>query len=294
MSLRQTLRQMLRRSTLLITASILAAFTFSLLHARATAPQAKQAAQPSPQAAPKPSGKPVARVLQTTIYSGQLEPSEEQKKAAQKQLKSDMYKKWFDGRFNNLASAVMNQLVEQYANDRKISVANNEVDSFFDYSERARKMQAQQLQQAITQLSAQIQSGKLQQADKERATAMKQDFEKRLGMVSKSLPKATQQERDMAQRIIRNWKCEQQLYNQYGGQVISTPTSPFQPIGAYKAFLQEKEKQKAFEITDAEYKKHFWDAFTPSKDAPVVPKEQVDFSKPWWVLIVEKGQAPIK
>jgi hypothetical protein len=261
------------------------------------ASQVKQT-QPTPQAntqpAPKPTGKPIARVLQNTIYSGQVEPTDEQKKAAQKQLKGDMYKKWMDGRFSNLASAVMNQLVEQYANDRKISVAGNEVDSFFDYSERARKMQAQQLQQAITQLNAQIQSGKLQQSDKDRATAMKQEFEKRLGAVSKTLPKATQQEREMAQRIIRNWKCEQQLYNQYGGQVISTPSSPFQPIGAYKAFLQEREKQKAFEITDSEYKKRFWAVFTPSKDTPVVPKEQVDFSKPWWVLIVEKAQVPVK
>jgi hypothetical protein len=113
-------------------------------------------------------------------------------------------------------------------------------------------------------------------------------------MVSKQMPKPSQQERDAATKIIKSWKFDQALHKQYGGTVIARPSSPMEPIGAYKKFLEDKEKQKAFEVTDPTFKKKFWEVFTPTKDVPVIPANQVDFSKPWWVLLVERGQAAMK
>lgn len=230
--------------------------------------------------------------MQTTITTAELEPDERTKQAAQQQLKGDNYKQWSENvRFMKLTATIWEPIQNQFIKERGITVSGNEVDSFFEYSERARKLQQQQLQQALQQLNTQMRSGKLSAQEKEQGEQLKKQFEQQLAAVSKQLPKPSQQEKEVAERLIKNWKVNQLLYKQYGGQVIATASSPFEPVGAYKKFLEEKEKQKVFEITDPTYKKRFWEVFTPGKDAPIVPQDKVDFSKPWWVLMVEKGQA---
>ncbi len=241
-------------------------------------------------------GKPVARVYQQNLTTAQLEPDEATKKQAQQQLKGDAYQKWLtDAKYLKLAFSIWEPLQQQFLKERNITTNAGEVDTFFDYSERARKLQQTQMQRAAKEVEAQIAGGKLSAAEKEKAVAFKANLEQQLAAINRAATtKPTDQERQFAEKIIRAWKFDQALYKQYGGQVVVRPTTPQEPIGAYRKFLEEQEKKKSFEITDATYKKKFWEVFTPSKNVVTVPADKVDFSKPWWILIVERAQDAVK
>jgi hypothetical protein len=268
-----------RRAFLMITCTVLFA----------AIPHSSTFAQKAPTA-----DKALARVLQQTITTSQIEPDDALKKQAKAQLKGK-YNEWLTQvRTVRLASLVWEPLQQQFVKEKGIVVAPSEVTTFFDYAKKAREMQKTQYQEALKRINADMQAGKLSAQEKTQAEAMKKQVVATLDALGKPLPEPTQQEKDFAQRTVQVWKFDQLLYKQYGGTVVMKQANPFEPIGAYKKFLEDKEKAKSFEILDASYKKSFWTVFEAPKQAMVIPPAKVDYSKPWWILMVEQGQQQMK
>ncbi|MBD1207975.1 MAG: hypothetical protein H9535_06080 [Ignavibacteria bacterium] len=259
---------------------------FSVFIALLTMPLAALA-QKAPAASTE---KPLARVLQQPIVASQLEPDDKTKQQAKQALKGK-YNEWLTQiRYVKMAALIWEPLQQQFLKEKNITVAPNEVTTFFDYAKKAREMQKTQFQQNLQQLNAQMQSGQLTAQQKQQGEALKKQFQDALTQLSKPLPDPSQQEKDFAQRTVQVWKFDQSLYKQFGGTVVMKQANPFEPIGAYKKFLEDKEKGKSFEILDATYKKNFWKMFDVPKEAVVVPANKVDYSKPWWILMVEQAQ----
>lgn len=91
---------------------------------------------------------------------------------------------------------------------------------------------------------------------------------------------------DFARDKIIQYKFDRQLYHTYGGEVVFRRHNPFQPVGAYRAFLKEQERLGRFEIVDNDYVECFWDQFSTAK-LFVWPESKVDFSQPWWMRTPE-------
>jgi uncharacterized phage infection (PIP) family protein YhgE len=189
-----------------------------------------------------------------------------------------------------MAALIWEPLQQQTLKEKNITVAPGEITTFFEYAKKARDLQKNQIQQQLQQLNAQVQSGQLNAQQKQQADGIKKQMQSALEQLAKPLPDPSQQEKDFAQRTVQVWKFDQSLYKQYGGTVVMKQANPFEPIGAYKKFLEDKEKNKSFEILDATYKKNFWKLFDTPKEAVVVPANKVDYSKPWWILMVEQAQ----
>jgi hypothetical protein len=68
-------------------------------------------------------------------------------------------------------------------------------------------------------------------------------------------------ERDMARGIIRQWKINKALYDQYGGRIIYQQFGP-EPLDAYREFLRQREADGAFAIRDQALERSFWRYFT--------------------------------
>lgn len=231
----------------------------------------------------------VARVLQTSLTAKDLEPDIKLKAEAEKALTVAKYKEWTTSvKYVNLATKIMEPLQVQTLKEKNISISASEIDSFFEYSQKAREVQKQQAHALLQNINNQLSSGKLSGQEKEQANAYKKQIEQQLGVLNQSMPKPTQRERDMADKIIRAWKFDQIVYNQYGGVVLASQTGP-QPLGAYKKFLEDHQKKNSFEIFDKSYQKKFWEVFSPGKNSTVVPNDKVNFSKPWWVQLVEQA-----
>lgn len=81
---------------------------------------------------------------------------------------------------------------------------------------------------------------------------------------------------------VKGWKLDRALYKKYGGTVIFQQANPFEPVGAYRKFLEEMENAKVFEVFDSANRQKFWHYFVRQHPFQVPPKD-IDFDKPWWM-----------
>ena len=92
-------------------------------------------------------------------------------------------------------------------------------------------------------------------------------------------------QRDMARGIIRQWKINKALYDQYGGRIIYQQLGP-EPLDAYRQFLRQREADSAFAIRDEALETLFWRYFTDDAIhdfmAPGGPDEARAFTIPPW------------
>ncbi len=67
--------------------------------------------------------------------------------------------------------------------------------------------------------------------------------------------------REMGRAIIRQWKINKALYDQYGGRIIYQQLGP-EPLDAYRRFLEQRQAEGAFTIHDQSLAESFWHYFT--------------------------------
>lgn len=127
-----------------------------------------------------------------------------------------------------LREAILTPLLDQYAAERGISAEPAEIDALLDRMRR--DMAASGLPTADD----------LTPEEKAEVDAMR---------------------RDMARGIIRHWKINKALYDQYGGRIIYQQLGP-EPLDAYRQFLRQREADSAFAIRDPAIDGSFWRYFT--------------------------------
>lgn len=86
----------------------------------------------------------------------------------------------------------------------------------------------------------------------------------------------------IGEQLVKSWKLDRMLYTKYGGIVIFQQGNPFEPVGAYRKFLEEMEKAKVFEIYDQDNRQKFWLYFVRQHPFQVPPKD-INFDEPWWM-----------
>jgi hypothetical protein len=91
--------------------------------------------------------------------------------------------------------------------------------------------------------------------------------------------------RQMGEAMIRQWKINRALYDQYGGRIIYQQLGP-EPLDAYREFLEEQRSAGAFEILDPDLEAAFWRYFTDERIHDFMEPGSADaeraFSTPPW------------
>jgi len=92
-------------------------------------------------------------------------------------------------------------------------------------------------------------------------------------------------ERQNARQYVRSWKINKALYAKYGGRVIFQQAG-VEPLDAYRDFLREQEKNRAFQILDKKYEASFWRYFTNDAMHTFYPKDDGAkfINTPWWMM----------
>lgn len=104
-----------------------------------------------------------------------------------------------------------------------------------------------------------------------------------------SAAEAASIERELTAGFVKQWLLDKSLYEKYGGRVIFQQMNPMEPVGAYRAFLEEHERRGTFEILDAAEREKFWSYYT-SKHSIEASGDQIDFSRPWWEQTPGEGR----
>ncbi len=93
---------------------------------------------------------------------------------------------------------------------------------------------------------------------------------------------SSQISRSMYAGFVRSWKLSKALYEKYGGIVIFQQSNPLEPVGAFKLFFEDLERQNKFKIYDKDLYNKFWSYYLLDHAKKALGKDKIDFSTPWW------------
>jgi hypothetical protein len=156
---------------------------------------------------------------------------------------------------DELQSLIITALFEDYAREQGIAADPAEIDAWVDGLRRARA------------------------ADDQPGLESEDD------LTPEEAAEVARMRNDMARAIIVHWKLNRALYRQYGGRIIFQQLGP-EPLDAYRAFLEQKQREGAFTINDPALATQFWRYFTEDTRhdffEPGSEEEARAFSVPPW------------
>jgi heat shock protein HslJ len=127
-----------------------------------------------------------------------------------------------------LQEAILTRLFDRYAAEKSIEAEPAETDAFVEKMRKGIEAEGQNLDKDLTPEEA------------EQTKSMR---------------------RVMAQSLIRQWKINKALYDEFGGRVIYQQLGP-EPLDAYRKFLVKQQNEGDFEIRDKSLEEGFWRYFT--------------------------------
>lgn len=105
------------------------------------------------------------------------------------------------------------------------------------------------------------------------------------GLTTEEAEQAASMRHDMARAMIRQWKINKALYEEYGGRIIYQQLGP-EPLDAYRQFLERSQSEGRFAILDKSLEAGFWRYFTNESIhdfmAPGSEDEARAFTVPPW------------
>jgi hypothetical protein len=86
------------------------------------------------------------------------------------------------------------------------------------------------------------------------------------------------------ENMVRSWKFNRALYIEYGGPVISQQSNPFEPVGAYRKWLEAHEQASDFAIFNDDDRAAFWEYFKQDWEGThYVVNDPDPLGQPWWL-----------
>ena len=123
---------------------------------------------------------------------------------------------------------VLTRLFDRYAEEQGIEVSDAEIDAYVDSMRRGMRTRGLTAEDNLTpEEAAQVE----------------------------------QMRRDMGRSMIRQWKLNRALYQQYGGRIVYQQLGP-EPLDAYRQYLEERQAAGDFTIHRKTFEEAFWRYFT--------------------------------
>lgn len=147
---------------------------------------------------------------------------------------------------------VLTRLLDRYAQEQEIDVSDAEIDNYVDNMRRGMRARGLDAEEDLT---------------------------------PEEVAQVAKMRRDMGRAMIRQWKLNRALYQQYGGRIIYQQLGP-EPLDAYRRFLEEREGAGDFTLHEPAFKDTFWGYFTDETRhtfyASGSPEEAAAFKTPFW------------
>lgn len=121
------------------------------------------------------------------------------------------------------------------------------------------------------------------------AAARAGDINEEQGLSAREKSQLDMLRRDMAQRMIRAWKVNAALHEEYGGRIIYQQLGP-EPIDAYVDLLRAQEDSGEFALLQNDMTAPFWDYFTDDNRHDFLAAESEDAKRAFSVPPWEKAQ----
>ena len=154
-----------------------------------------------------------------------------------------------------LRGIILSRLLDDYALEHDITVDEREIDAY-----RARM-------------------------DKQLREDLGENYDDGASLSAEERAEVDRMRTTMAESVIRNWKVNAALHQQYGGRVIYQQLGP-EPLDAYLALLRDAHAANRFAINQPELEQAFWSFFTDDQRHSFVSPDSEDearaFTTPPW------------
>ncbi|MGB5742008.1 MAG: META domain-containing protein [Sedimenticolaceae bacterium] len=147
---------------------------------------------------------------------------------------------------------ILSRLFDRYADERDIRATDLEIDTYVEKTRRGMRAKGLTAEDTLT---------------------------------TEEAAQVDQMRRDMGRSMIRQWKLNRALHEEFGGRIIFQQFGP-EPIDAYRRYLGGRQAAGDFTIHDATFETAFWDYFTNDSKhdfyEPGSADEAVAFATPPW------------
>ena len=251
----------------------------------------------------------VATVFSKPIYADELEPGASEKLPSG--LTDAQRIQWQASQRNErLSGMILKPLIDQYCQSHACEPTDEEIASFTQNLERSKQRHIEEWKRKQAALTAERQSPNVsdvqrKQIDEElkqlnSALTMEGHFYDGITPEQRATIEASRpaREREIARMMIRAWKLNKALYDEYGGSVIFQQAG-IEPLGAYRAWLEAHEGKGDFQILEPTLRTAFW-AYFVSTGHNFIPIDKFQqetglkspFEKPWWLMDKKPEKTP--
>jgi hypothetical protein len=234
---------------------------------------------------------PVATILGKTIMSDGLVPHIRIQETMKQQLEGEKFNEWYiQYQAQGLMGKILKILMEIYAKEHNITATEEESEAFNSYLDRSLEEIKIQNEKTRQDILKELQSPTTAEERKKVISehlatldSLRQNEEKMEKYLQgeDARKKWKEVRRKNGEAVVRQWKINKALYEQYGGKIIFQQAG-LEPVEAFGKFLRENEKKEIFQILDPELKKNFYYYFEmPHMEMP----EEIArfyFEKPYW------------
>ena len=148
---------------------------------------------------------------------------------------------------NNLPFIILNNLLDQFSQEKKIMAAPQEIEKMREFLVTINGSLISHLNEELRLL---ISSGDDSVTNSNKIETLRE----RIKIVTHLWDDPSD---ELLKEKVFLWNLHKALYGLYGGDVYFSLLGPI-PVGAYTAFLQEKESEHAFTIFDETLRSYFW------------------------------------
>lgn len=239
--------------------------------------------------------KPVAKVFDQFIYPSAITAPAEIIDRNRAQMADDEFKLWkADFEIRMLEALIFEKLEKRLLDEMQMNPKAEEIEALVIFLNQKEEARMGELEAQQKDLQAQLQAADLTEIKKKTlseyldVTEQLIDNERRRKEEEKNQPNFTAIKKKSLENVatvtVTAWKFNKALYQKYGGRVIFQQAG-WEPVDAYKMFLEEHQQAKSFEAVDPDFPNLFQKMFDYFKmDHTYMDAENADkyFAKPWW------------
>lgn len=193
-----------------------------------------------------------------------------------------------------MQAVIIGKLLDRYAVEQGIGVDSEEIDAYLDRLRRVAEEDRRRQTAHREELARKLEAKTLSDAERQSLSSeldRLNEFLSNIGETGNGAKEDSAEDkaarRQVATAFIRQWKINRALYQQYGGRIIYQQGG-LEPLDAYRAFLQARQRQGAFKILNPAFEAEFWRYFLTDSIHSFYPKgsreEARAFETPWWLL----------
>jgi len=240
-------------------------------------------------------GPPIARVYDQSIYEADILPHDRYAENQRSKLSPEEYRRWEDDyKRKRLSQRIYAVLQDHFLKEEHMEPTEEDIHLQMDTMREIQATELERLQSQREELVLQLKAEDLKDAQRQSLTEHLKTVDqliegrRRREEEGKSIPNYAEIKEkslhNVAGTTVTAWKYNKALYERYGGRVIFQQFG-WEPIDAYKAFLDEHKEKQTYAILDSAYTGIFDQMYKYFEMGhSYMSKEEADkyFERPWW------------